>query len=78
MVAQAERGMTAALDQTQEAVAFDELDLAQLDRGDGNQRRPAGNYCTQSQYLMVASNFKMIVLPSRARIESLARPPQAI
>jgi len=29
-----ERGMTAALDQTQEAVAFDELDLAQLDRGD--------------------------------------------
>jgi len=42
-----ERGMTAALDQTQEAVAFDELDLAQLDRGDRNQRRPAGNYCTQ-------------------------------
>src|SRR5258708_5858171 len=53
-----QRGVAVAFDQPQEAVAFDELDLAKLDGGDRNRGGPPGDDRAQSQHLAVSGNFQ--------------------
>ena len=53
-----QRGVAVVFDQTQEAVAFDELDLAKLDGGHRNRRWPPGDDRAQPEHLAVSGNFQ--------------------
>ena len=50
--------MAVVCDQTEEAVAFDELDLAKFDGGDRNQGGSAGDDRAQPQHLAISGNFQ--------------------